>query len=181
MKKIWKKVLCLCLVFALCFGIRVPSMAASKKYTAASNSYKAYVKKNKGKYDKTKYKIVDIDKNGIPELVIHNGKREQNEVYTYNYSKRKMVLLKRKDYLRLYNGGVGYSTSKKSFVLSAAGFRVWYYDFYKVSGTTVKKVASFTEEYDRNGRYYYCLNGKKVSKKTYQAKWKSVYKGYKFF
>lgn len=65
-KKI-KRLSCILLAIVMCMGMTVPAMAASSKYNAAVASYKRYMRGKCGSY-----LIVDIDGNGVPELLFHN-------------------------------------------------------------------------------------------------------------
>lgn len=64
LKKKAKQLCCILLTAILCIGMTLPVMAASSKYNAAVSSYKKYMKGKRGSY-----KIVDVDGNGIPELL----------------------------------------------------------------------------------------------------------------
>ena len=75
LKKKAKQLCCILLAAILCMGMTVSVMAASSKYNAAVSSYKKYMRGKRGSY-----KIVDVDGNGIPELLMHNSSAGINEV-----------------------------------------------------------------------------------------------------
>lgn len=83
LKKKAKQLCCILLTAILCIGMTLPVMAASSKYNAAVSSYKKYMKGKRGSY-----KIVDVDGNGIPELLMHNSSAGINE-FGYLQSKNK--------------------------------------------------------------------------------------------
>ena len=72
LKKKAKQLCCILLAAMLCMGMTVPVMAASSKYNAAVSSYKKYMRGKRGSY-----KVVDVDGNGIPELLMHNSSADQ--------------------------------------------------------------------------------------------------------
>ena len=76
MKKIIRKWFSIILIVSLCMTTTTPAMAASSKYNEAVSNYRRYMRMQNGRY-----KIVDIDGNGIPELLTHTWR---NEIYTYN-------------------------------------------------------------------------------------------------
>lgn len=81
MKKGMKKLGCIILSVFMCFTTTVPTMAASSAYRAAVSSYMNYMRGKTGYY-----KIIDVDGNGIPELIANNRTRgyNYNEIQTYN-------------------------------------------------------------------------------------------------
>lgn len=81
MRKKMKKISCIILAIFLCFTTTVPTMAASSVYNAAVASYMNYMKGKSGYY-----KIIDVDGNGIPELLMNNRTQGYcyNEIRTYN-------------------------------------------------------------------------------------------------
>ncbi|MCD8020772.1 MAG: hypothetical protein LUF92_14710, partial [Clostridiales bacterium] len=124
MKKIYKKFICIILAATIMVSNGVSVAAASatttKKYQAAVARYEKFTKKRGGNY-----KIVDIDGNGIPELLFHNEKNCKDQVYTYNYKKNKMILLAKIDPGQNYMPGASYSglsyrLSNKSFRIASA-------------------------------------------------------------
>ena len=82
-KKI-KRLSCVLLAIVMCMGMTVPVMAASSKYNAAVASYKRYMRGKCGSY-----LIVDIDGNGVPELLFHNTTGWYNEIRSYNTRTKK--------------------------------------------------------------------------------------------
>lgn len=178
--KNFKKILCVVLAMVLCLSCTTPAMAASAKYTKATKAYNSWLKQTK-KWPNTPryYDIVDIDGNGIPELLVST--MVESIVYTYNTKTSKMVKLIRMDKGKLMGTGVTYNTKKKMFSLVIAdtgGSRTRYY---KLNGTKITKTAAY--EY-RNARHYpggpyYLINGKKYSESTYNKKYESARKNFK--
>ena len=177
MKKKLKQLFCVMLAVILCMGTAVPAAAATRNQRIAITKYKAYLKKNKGWYS-----MVDIDKNGIPELVIHNRTKMTNELYTYNPRTRRTVCLKRmswgKDWAK-----PRYSVSRHTVIFPQTDTGGYRYYAYRVSGTKAK-LALRTEyingRFVRFGAKYkkgYKVNGKRVSKSVYNKKLSSVTRG----
>ena len=69
-----KQLCCILLAAILCIGMTIPVMVRHQ-YNAAVSSYKKYMRGKRGSY-----KIVDVDGNGIPELLMHNSSAGINEV-----------------------------------------------------------------------------------------------------
>ena len=116
MKKKVKQLCCILLAVILCMGMTVPAMAASSRYyNAAVSSYKKYVKGKRGSY-----KIVDIDGNGIPELLMHNSSAGINEIRTYNPKTRKNVRAASVGYGKGYNFPIKYSRTCHTVMLCNA-------------------------------------------------------------
>lgn len=120
-----------------------------------------------------KTKIVDVDKNGIPELLIKDNDNWKVVAYTYNPSTSKMVKLKS---LQFGKGGLLRYNVKNhylSFVTAdTGGYREY---MYKLSGSKLKKVR--TIEWC-NGRFE--KQGYKIKKKRIStAKYKKYLKGFK--
>lgn len=68
-----KKLLTLILACTMILSCPVSASAASAKYTKATKAYESWMKKNCSKpYSYAYYDIVDIDQNGIPELLLSN-------------------------------------------------------------------------------------------------------------
>lgn len=179
MKKKLKKLCCILVVFVLCFSIPVPVMAASAKYNAAVSCYKKYIGKNSGTY-----RIIDLDSNGIPELVMHNKSNYCNEVFTYNTSTRKMKCLKSIGMGKGYNMRVQYSKGKHQVVLPTASTGGSIIYIYTVKGQKISKVLEaeyINGRFERFGSEYrlgYKINGKRVSLSTYNKKLAAATKGF---
>ena len=82
----------------------IPAVALSKKDKAVT-SYQKFLKNHRGKSA-----IVDLDKNGVPELV-YSEPTVYGAVYTYNVKKGKRVCLKKVRYGK--GGYIGYHKKKK--------------------------------------------------------------------
>lgn len=139
----------------------VPTMAASAKYNAAVASYRSYVRGKRGNY-----KIVDIDGNGIPELIMHNCSWGLNEVRTYNPKTRKNIRLGSIGYGKGYNMVMKYSRKCHTVMLSNYNTGGAMYYIYKIKGTKstrVVKAEAFNGKFDSG----YKINGRKVSHSTY--------------
>lgn len=180
--KNFKKMLCIVLVLILCFASAVPASAATAKYTKASNAYKSWLKKYStplGRY----YDIVDIDGNGIPEFLVTDF--ADSRVFTYDYAKKKMVLLKKLGAGR--SSGVGksritYNTKKKMFTMVTSDTQSSTTYFFKVKGKKITKAATYSYRFTQSAassRIKYYINNKAYSYSTYKKKLKSASKGYK--
>lgn len=167
----------------LCISSFAPVAAASKsaKYKAAEKKYLAYINKNRTGYGS--YEIVDVDSNGIPELLISNKKTWKNELYTYNAKTKKMIKLKS---LHMGNrtGGsqlIQYSRSKHTVMLLTGDTKSYTYYIYKVKGTKASLVLKASASMDwRTRKTTYKLNGAMVSRTKFNSKWKSYLKGGKY-
>ena len=177
MKKKFKQLLCVMLVVMLCMSAAAPVMAANRNQAIAISKYKSYLKKNKGQYS-----MVDIDRNGIPELVFYNLTKMRNELFTYNPKTKKMICLK---YMYWYKNWAmpKYSVSKHTVVFPVSDTGGHRYYAYRVSGTRAKLVLRteyISGRLARLGPKYrkaYKVNGKKVSRAVYNAKLASVTRG----
>ena len=127
-----KKLLLTALCFTLMLGAAdVFSLQAD---ASASSDAKAAYRKKLNHYDTTyKYKIIDIDKNGIPELLVANY--FDPAVFTYNKKTGKVKRLASGfSFDRIY-----YNTKKHMVVVVNHGSGWTWYKFYKVSGLKAKK------------------------------------------
>ena len=178
MKTKMKKLLCVLLAAVLCLGMSVPTMAASSKYKAAVKAYRKYESRYRGNG-----KIVDLDKNGIPELLYHNQTKGRNEIYTYNAKTKKMKLLVKVS----YGGKAGsypikYSVKKHTVLMMQAdtgGSNIY---VYRIKGLKKTKLLKATYENGKFARFdptssrSFSLNGKKVSEAKYNQKLNSYMK-----
>ena len=177
MKTKMKKMLCILLAAAMCIGMSVPVMAASSKYTAAVKAYNRHVNRYKGNG-----RIVDLDGNGIPELLYHNQDRGCNEIYTYNAKTKKMQCLTRLGYGKAYAYPIKYSTKKHTVLMMQAdtgGSRIY---VYKIKGLKKTKLLKATYVNGKFARFdpaesrSFSLNGKKTSEANYNKKLNSYMK-----
>lgn len=137
--------------------------------TLATEKYKNYVKN----LWNCKYKIIDVDKNGIPELLIKDNDNYKVIAYTYNSKSNKMVKIKSLSFGK--GGMLKYNTKSHclSFVTAdTGGFREY---IYKLSGTRLKAVRTITYNNGKFGKQGYKIKKKKIS----SAKYKKYLKGFK--
>ncbi len=176
-----KRIVCVLLSFVLCLSMTSPAMAATAKYTKASNAYKARIKKlENNPMTPTTYDIVDIDGNGVPEFLVSGP--WDNYVYTYNVSKNKIVLLKKLSLGKAYGNGVTYSKTKKMFTVFTANTGGYTKIFYKVNGSKATKYATYeyiNNRHSSTGKAQYLIKGKKYSKSSYTKKLKNLEKKFK--
>lgn len=173
-----KKIGMLFLIMILVFSNTMPAMAASAVYTAATKAYKTYMSKQTVNGSK----IVDIDKNGVPELLMkcqYKGTWYYT-LCTYNKSTRKVVVLKRAAFGKDYPACFRYNTSKKQVYFNLESTGGMMETIVKVNGTKVSKVIAFQSLRNYPGfTYTYKVNGKKVSKSTWSKKRTAALKGFK--
>ena len=154
-----------------CKATKTSTLKAYK--TLATGRYKKYID---GLYD-CKYKIIDVDKNGIPELLIKDFDNWEVRAYTYNPTSSKMVKLKT---LRYGKGGIlEYNTTTHylGFVTGDTGGYTEY--IYKLSGVKLKKVTTIkfcNGKFEKEG---YKINKKRVSTKKYKKYYKKRIKSFK--
>lgn len=137
--------------------------------TLATEKYKNYVKN----LWNCKYKIIDVDKNGIPELLIKDSDNYKVIAYTYNSKSNKMVKIKSLSFGK--GGMLKYNTKSHclSFVTAdTGGFREY---IYKLSGTRLKAVRTITYNNGKFGKQGYKIKKKKIS----SSKYKKYLKGFK--
>lgn len=120
----------------------IAKLTPTTRYSKAKQTYTSWLSNNAEKYEY--YDIVDVDKNGIPELLCCGY--GTGRVYTCNYSGKKMVLLK--------SFSLGRSMPNAEIILY----------------NTSKKMIEYVEWDTRETRRYFCkINGTKISTyKTYQ-------------
>lgn len=178
MKKI-KQLVCILLAVLLCIPAAAPVSAASAKYTRAEKAYKKWISKNQVVH----YDIVDIDGNGIPELLAANY--GESRVYTYHNGKKKMVLLKKIDSGRAGMSGasaITYNCKKKTFTLLTGSTADATKYVYSVKNRKASKELTLTYDYGRytaSRKPTYYKNGKKVSRSTYKKALKTTTKKYR--
>ncbi len=159
MKKIIRQWFSIILVVLVCVMAATPTMAASSKYKAAVSNYRRYIRTESGRY-----MIVDIDGNGIPELLAHTSWR--NEIYTYNPKTRKRVCIGTIAYGKGYNMPIKYSKKCHTVMISNANTGGSISDIYKINGVKSKRVVraeSFNGRFENGCK----INGKKVSSSVY--------------
>ena len=162
MKKRAKQLCCILLTVILCTGMTVPAMAASSRYyNAAVSSYRNYMRGKRGSY-----RIVDVDGNGIPELLMHNSSAGINEVRTYNPRTRRNVCVGSIGYGKGYNLPIKYSRKCHTVMVCNANTGGNIYYIYKINGTKATRVVK-AERFNGKFQRGYRINGRKVSGTTY--------------
>lgn len=154
--------------------------AKSKKYNLAVKKYKKYLKNKNGTYE-----IVDIDKNGIPELLFHNDSTADHYVFTYDRKNKKMIKIRQQVSGKAYYMPVMYNAKKHQVNFRSGATQAYTGDIiYKISGKKAKKVIKFESYCEKNWQKHtshmvYLINGKKKNYKTYNKKYKKYLKGFK--
>lgn len=175
-----KKIGLMLLVVVFICSVAMPAMAATSTATAAKKAYKTFL----GKRTVSASKVIDIDGNGIPELLMagNSGGGWYYALCTYNKSTKKVVVLKKVGAGKNYPACFMYNTSKKQVYFNQESTGGANEVIVKVSGTKVTTSATFksTRNYPKF-TYTYKVNGKKVSEKTWTSKRKTALKGFKTF
>lgn len=166
------------LVLVLIFSNTMPVMAATKTYKAAEQAYKKYLKKKSVHGSK----IVDVDKNGVPELLTEcrvNG-RWYYMLCTYNKKTKKVVVLKKVMVGKDFPESFRYNVSKKQVYFNQSSTGGAKETIVKVKGTKISTVKTFQSIRKYPGfSYTYKVNGKKVSYNTWKKKRAAATKGFK--
>lgn len=192
--------LALSLVILMPASRDVQAASARTKTKRATAAYKTYIKK--GSYKKAmqkessttlslfEYNITDINKDGIPELIISCQESQYSpfyhtRIYTYNYKQKKIKTVKlydsyNKKYVTQLYGylPVGYSSKHKSLTICFArpfrtGGSICFYQLKGKSLTTLKSKATLSFENYSGIKTTYKKNNNKISKKTYNSYIKS--------
>ena len=155
MKKSAKRALIIVLAMMCCLLITVPVSAAKKpsKKTVAK-AYEKFLKKhiwNSRRYtgqEETIDTFVDINKDGIPELVVQYPNGTKYGVLVYTYKKGKVVrMTSKKGYIGI--SSVSQQKNKKYLVLQWTQDRESSgYDVYQMKGTKLKLVYRYTYKYE---------------------------------
>ncbi|OOM78134.1 hypothetical protein CLPUN_19930 [Clostridium puniceum] len=123
--------------------------------------------------------IVDIDQDGVFEMLLHHGTCEANStisIVTYNNGNIKKI-----EDIGIPDGGYyGYSNSKRVFFISAGRMGHYFTDGYKLENNECKKVFSSTDDevYSRDDEslivigHNYTVNGQEVSATEYDESFK---------
>jgi len=139
------------------------STSGAYKSISQADIYKTYFNRAFKNDSKAKYKLVDIDGNGIKEMLVVG--RSGEYVYTINKKTNRVVKLEDEDdagsKARIY-----YNTSRNTVAFYSVDEGDTSIEVYKISGTSCKKVADFEIEKERYGTYYE-YNDRRVSKTTY--------------
>lgn len=163
MKKGMKKLGCIILSVFMCFTTTVPTMAASSAYRAAVSSYMNYMRGKTGYY-----KIIDVDGNGIPELIANNRTRgyNYNEIQTYNPQTKRNIRVAKIGYGKGQNMPFKVSRTCHTVMLPNGNTGGMLYSIYKINGTSAKEIVK-AECFNGKFQKGYAINGKKVSKAKY--------------
>lgn len=176
MKKMKKVMGIICLIVALSTGsVSIPAHAAVNKSTVTTIKFKPsankvkraylnYLKKNKNSFPFYQYKMVDINKDGIKELLVmySAGVRGGMQVFTY---KNGVKSLTKEELLGL--GQVYTVKNQKKICVSASnGASEQAFTYYYIKGSRLKELDRIDVIYGTSSVRYY-LNGKKISKKRY--------------
>ncbi|MGM9617300.1 S-layer homology domain-containing protein [Butyricicoccus sp.] len=118
---------------------------------------------------------VDIDNDGIPELILHDTQQYFcNMVYTYNPSTGKMLLLgEQVSYGKGYGMTIYYNTSTHQVCLPSADTGGASYYVYTINGIKTPAVSYFRMN---NGKFEQgcTIDGKQVSESVFNAKLKAI-------
>lgn len=191
-----KKIRFLSVVFAfiLLTGSLQTDVYAASKRTKACKVYKSFLSKNESdfvveegdfltyneeSYEKSSsFMIVDMDKNGTPELVTYHPKGyKRGYIYIYTYKKGKVTRMKNSKgrYVEIdeFCNAAGYYTTyackKNHLHITWNGGWQGYHDYvYKVSKGKVKLYLEASED-DLEQTKKFRKNGKKISKKSYSS------------
>ncbi len=165
MKKRMKKWFCIVLTIITCMTMYTPVMAASAKYNAAVSSYRRYMANLWG--SNKSYKIVDIDGNGIPELIAHTW--TENSICTYNPRTKRTVCVASIGCGKGYYLPILYSKKTHTVMICSASTGGNTKEIYKISGTRAKLVLR-AEAFNGKFESGYKVNGRKVSRYTYNKR-----------
>lgn len=161
----------LSLVMLLNMAAPMPVAAASAKATAAKKAYTKYMKK----YNVSYYRLTDLDKNGIPELLFAETYGTQY-LCTYNYKTKKVVKLKSAYDKWMNPENFCYNTSKNRVLLSGVPSHGAELTVVRVKGTKLVTIRTLESRRNNDYTYSYYVNKKKVSEKTYNKYRDEIYK-----
>ena len=168
-KAAMKKRIGILLFLMLLLLIAVPVSAKPSKSTV-KKAYQTYRIK-KGIHQ---YKLVDVDKNGVQDMLY--CKDERMGVCSYKTSKKKVVLVKRapmtgKAPLTLY-----YNKSKHYFGWCQGDTGGGKYTIYKLKGTKAKSAIAIKWANGRLQPAYWKKNGKNISKAQFDKEVQKIWK-----
>lgn len=124
------------------------------------------------------YTIVDIDGNGVPELIFHDKTNYTNELRTYNPKTRKTVRLACVNMGKGYNMPAKYSKKTHTVLLPSASTGGSIERIYKVKGIKASKVCTLEGRNNKHSQSGAWVNGKKVSNSTYNRTFNKYMKNY---
>lgn len=165
-----KKLSLIVFILVLSMLCAVPVCAAPSA-KIVENAYSVYRRKR----GVTNYKLVDIDKNGIKEMLFITSEYRIG-VCSYSKAKKKVVKLASVN-MGKYYPYVYYNKGKKQFALSNAdtgGARYW---VYKVSGAKAKRVKTLksARQYP-SFNYKFYINGKRKSQAAFERAYRKILK-----
>lgn len=188
MKKNWKKALFFVTLLVALLGCTCTTQAASYKWKKACKAYQTFLKKNVSKFtapdyagsgitNKESYKktsqfaVLDMDKNGIPELVTwHPLGYMEDSIYVFTYKNKKVTKVKNPQIYMNSQAQGWYSVEfcKKGHIHVTwnGGWIGEKETIYRLSGGKLKAYL----EYENDKLTYtttYKLNGKSVSSTKY--------------
>lgn len=143
----------------------------------AKKAYEKILNNKQKKEGDVWYALVDVDRNGVPEMINTNGYVVWN-IYTY----RKGKVKKASNSIYIGEGDVSYSKAKKQLMIYAGGTTNCYY-IWAVRKGRVRNVGSFyAKKIWKNNKFTlrYLINGKKVSHKKFTKAMKKYTKVIKF-
>ena len=168
MKKKMKKLIKALLLITAIFALAVPVSAKPSRKTVIKK-YDQWTDKHifKGQYRNPDAYMVDINKDGIPELLVQyeNGVRSGLNIYTYKNGK--IVRMKS---LAGVNGFEQVRGKKYLAVEWSNGYNDSGYTVYKMSGTKLKQVC----KYQLLGYNTYLRNGQRISQARFQKFMKTL-------
>ena len=169
MKKVTKILFSLVIVFSVCIGSVNMSFATIKQdQQRAVSKYHQFLKGKSGYYA-----IVDINGDNVKDLLWKDTKEEDYmgsryyKIYTYRYGKLKCI----KKFMYAKGGNMYYNTKTHKVIMERCYFTGKGTYVYKIKKTSTKLVKHleysnlFNENHVREECYK--INGKKVSKSTF--------------
>ena len=181
MKKSVRRVLIIVMAMMCCVLVTVPVSAAKKpSMKTVTRTYRKFLKKhiwNSSRYTsqgETTDTLVDINKDGVPELVVQYPNGNKYGVVVYTYKKGKVVrMTSKKGYIGI--SSVRQQKGKKYLVLQWTQSRQSTgYDVYQMKGTKLKRVYRYTYKYEslsefNQGGYAYIprKNGRYIGYNNY--------------
>lgn len=153
---------------------------AISKDVKAKKAYEIYMQKYPDGYNGY-YKIADIDKNGIPELLCHADNKYI--LCTYNDKTKKVIVLKNISAAKDNDSFFRYNISKKQVYFSVVTTKTSEDIFVKVNGKKAPIAKRFEIKWNGGAAgtniYTHYVNGKKVSENVYKKKLDKALKGFK--
>jgi len=188
MKRNWKKVVFVAVLFVMVLGCAGTTQAASAKWKKACKAYKTFLTKNVSKYKSpeiagmpentesykkiSQFLILDMDKNGVPELLAwHPVSYKMDNIYVYTYKNGKVKKVKN-GLIALESQAAGWCSveiCKKGHVHMNwnGGWIGTEESVYQLKKGNLKLYAK-SSEISMAGLAEYQINGKNVSSTKYQ-------------